>query len=480
MNFITQEFVLFFLPVLLVGWMLRRLVGWYRAFLIIANLVFYACAGLSWVPLLLGVVVLNWGTVRLMEWCRNWGGIRRLTIALNILAHIAILGFFKYYEFLVVTATDILSRMNWPTEWLFHEKLADLVFPIGLSFFTFQGLAYSIDRFRNPDIPARSFWGVLSFISFFPSIMAGPILREKDFFPYLEAPVCSSRDFQEGFALILSGLFKKVVLATYLSEHIVSQVFDMPTTCSSWTVIVGVYAYSIQIFCDFSGYSDLAVGIGRLMGFRLPENFANPYLACSLKDFWRRWHISLSSWLRDYLYIPLGGSRRGSRAFNLLVTMLIGGLWHGSHTRFLIWGGLHGLGLAINHAFTRWLRDYVPRGSVPVLVGALMKLVAWLVTFHFVSLLWIFFRAEDMERCREIFSRIVFWGTAGEGFPVLSLYAIGVGLGLQILGKNIFHGFVEFQMRLPWPVRSIVLAALAGLILNMGPEGVLPFIYFQF
>lgn len=480
MNFITREFLLFFIPVLFLGWMLRGKVRYYRLFLIAASLLFYSFAGVAYLPLLIGVGVLNWGTVRLMAFWQGKRTVRRLVVTLDIIVHILILGFFKYYEFLVVNLMDLFSSLHIRADAWFSTEIADLLFPVGLSFFTFQGLSYAIDHYRKPELPFRSFLEVLSYVSFFPSIMAGPILREGNFFPQVTEPLRGSRNLQEGFGLILSGLFKKVVVATYLSEHVVNQVFETPGACSSWTVLAGVYGYAIQIFCDFSGYSDLAIGVGRLLGFRLPDNFANPYLAVSLQDFWRRWHISLSEWLRDYLYIPLGGSRRGSRSVNLIVTMLIGGLWHGSHLRFLVWGGLHGLGLAVNHFFSGWRKKLVAGRRIPSFWKHVSKLCSWLLTFHFIVVLWIFFRAEDMDRSLEIIRRMLDVGAPGEGFPVLVIPAILTGFFIQVVGKYVFSGFVAMQERLPWPVQAFVLALLGGLILNMGPDGVLPFIYFKF
>ena len=285
---------------------------------------------------------------------------------------------------------------------------------------------------------------------------------------------------QEGFALILSGLFKKVVIASYLSEHIVRGVFESPEFYSSWAVLAAVYAYSIQIFCDFSGYSDMAVGVGRLMGFRLPENFRSPYLALNVQDFWRRWHITLSLWLRDYLYIPLGGSRRGNRYLNLIITMALGGLWHGSHLRFLIWGVMHGVGLAVVHAFHQLKPRLWPGPVENTVLRWCGMAAAWLLTFHFVSLLWIFFRAEDMERSLEILRRLLFFGQPGEGFPLLVVPAVAAGLLVQLYGARLFRGFVDMQDRLPWAAQAVVLALLGGFILRMGPDGVMPFIYFQF
>ena len=394
----------------------------------------------------------------------------------------ALLAFFKYYEFLILGLESLASAAGLDTGILRHALPSmEILFPVGLSFYTFQGLSYAIDHYRCPEEPPRAFLDVLLFVSFFPTIMAGPIMRARQFLPQLGHRTWDSRDLQEGFALILSGLFKKVVIASYLSEHIVRDVFESPEFYSSWTILAAVYAYSIQIFCDFSGYSDMAIGVGRLMGFRLPENFRSPYLALNIQDFWRRWHITLSLWLRDYLYIPLGGSRRGNRYLNLIITMALGGLWHGSNIRFLVWGVMHGVGLAVVHAFHELKKRFWPDGFTPSPalhwcgVGA-----AWLLTFHFVSFLWVFFRAEDMERSLEILRRVFVFGQPGEGFPLLVIPAVLIGLALQLFGARLFAAFVDAQERLPWAVQAVVLALVGGFILKMGPDGVMPFIYFQF
>lgn len=490
MNFVTLDFAVFLLVVLTAGWAVR---GWPRAgkgLLLCANLFFYAWAGWAFVPLLLTVAVLNWATVRLLTIPSGQGGEgggaeqfgRRWILAVDIALHVGLLAFFKYYEFVVLNLEALFSLAGIEAPPL---PVADVLFPVGLSFYTFQGLSYAVDRYRRcrdgEGAASESFWRVLLFVSFFPTVMAGPILREHQFFPQLDRPAQDAAALPEGFALLLSGLFKKVVLASYLSEHVVRDVFQAPELYSSWAVLAAVYGYAMQIFCDFSGYSDLAAGVGRLMGFRVPQNFNAPYLALNLRDFWRRWHITLSLWLRDYLYIPLGGSRRGSRTLNLLVTMGLGGLWHGSQARFLVWGLLHGLGLAVTHAFA----TFTQRPGVPAALGRWFatrpgKCLAWLLTFHSVTVLWIFFRAEDMERALEIMRRLVYFEQPGDGFPLLAIPAVLAAFAIQLWGGRFFAAFAGVQARLPWALQSVIAALAAGCILKMGPDGVMPFIYFQF
>lgn len=476
MNFVTSSFVLFFLPVLFIGWALRGHVSLYRLFLLGAGLFFYACAGPLYLLLLLAVAVLNWGTVRLMTAAARYA---KWWVGLDVAVHIGLLAFFKYYEFLTTSIMDAVGFCGGDASFLFSEKIAELAFPVGLSFYTFQGLSYTIDHYRNPQSAPRSLMDVLCYVSFFPTIMAGPIMRENDFFPQLAGTPtadCNSH-FREGTALILSGLFKKLVLASYLSVHVVDPIFTSPENFGHWAVLAAIYGYTIQIYCDFSGYTDLALGIGRLMGFKLPPNFDSPYLSLNLQEFWRRWHISLSTWLRDYLYIPLGGSRRGSRYVNLTLTMLIGGLWHGSGFTFLLWGLLHGLLLAVVHAFHQLRKKlgWLPAEGAKGVPG---KIVAWLLTLHVVAVLWVFFRADSVDTALCVLGRAVDIQAVGEGFSLLLIPAVIAGLLIQVVGPHVYRRYVALPV--PTWVYALLSGLAAGLLFNMGPDGVLPFIYFNF
>ena len=480
MNFVTLEFGIFFLLVLALGALLQENRKAYKIALLGCNLFFYATAGLFFLPLLLFVGMLNWATARLLFHYENRHRLRKLILGTDIALHILLLAFFKYYEFMLLSVEALCTGIGLPAGWLLGAlPVSDLLFPVGLSFYTFQGISYAVDQYRLPNIVPQSLFRVLLFVSFFPCIMAGPILRAHQFLPQLENQHLDDNAIQEGFALLLSGLFKKVVLASYLSEHIVRDVFLAPDIYSSTAVLMAIYGYTIQIFCDFSGYSDMAIGIARLMGYTVPPNFKNPYLALNLQDFWRRWHISLSLWLRDYLYIPLGGSQRGNRSLNLFITMALGGLWHGSHVRFLVWGMLHGAGLAVVHGFHLYRKGH-PLPCLPTPIHWVGKAAAWLLTFHFVAFLWVFFRADDMERSLEILRRAVVPGLPGEGFPTAVIPAILAGLLIQLIGGRLMTDFLSLQKKLPMPLQAALLAFLGGLILKMGPDGVMPFIYFQF
>ena len=448
----------------------------YKFFLIAAGLFFYGNLGLEYLILLFGVAFFNWGSAALLgKTSRVFS--RKLIVAADVSIHVLILAFFKYAESFFLWINDSMGQDSPLRHWLLESGAGDIVLPAGLSFYSFQGLSYAIDHFRNPDRKARSFADVLAYISFFPTIMAGPIMREQDFFPQLEERPNDRRAFNDGMTLILSGLFKKVALATYLSEHVVDPFFRDPESYSSGVALVGIYAYSIQIFLDFSGYSDLAIGIGRLMGFNLPQNFNSPYRALNLQDFWHRWHISLSRWLRDYLYIPLGGNRRGNRYVNLTITMVIGGIWHGNSINFLIWGFFHGMGLVIVHAFGQLKKKFSI--STESHHSKILSILSWLLTFHFVTLLWVFFRAKDFDEALHVLKAVL---SVHEGatIPSIAVLIILLGLIMQWGGPVCFRAFAGLQNRLPWPVQAIIVGLLGGIILSIGPEGVLPFIYFNF
>jgi alginate O-acetyltransferase complex protein AlgI len=482
MHFTTLQFAVFFLVVLCLNWVLRERRGPYRFMLLAANMFFYASLSVRFLPLLILVGFLNWAFALAMSRTES-SGWKKFCLAADVGLNLGILAFFKYFEFfysaLEAGLVHIGVRISFP--------LMEIVFPVGISFFTFQGLSYAVDVYRDRERLVKSPVDVLLFVSFFPTVLSGPIMRARNFIPQLDRPKFDQIDYHQGFALILSGLFKKVVIASYLSEHIVRQVFQVPDHFSAPAVLAGVYAYSIQIYCDFSGYTDLAMGIALLMGFSIPENFRSPYRALNVQEFWHRWHISLSTWLRDYLYISLGGNRKGEarKYINIMITMVLGGLWHGAHARFLLWGALHGLGLMVTHLYKdirqKWRRASGENGEEGSGKSSVMgSFIAWLLTFHFVSFLWVFFRAENAERAFEIFQAVFQWSRPGEGFELLVIPAILAGLGIQFAGGHIERMYLWVQNRLPLPLQAVVISVIVLVILRMGPDGVLPFIYFQF
>jgi D-alanyl-lipoteichoic acid acyltransferase DltB (MBOAT superfamily) len=316
------------------------------------------------------------------------------------------------------------------------------------------------------------------YLSFFPHLVAGPIVRPAELIPQIETPRDPRRvDTSRAFYLIATGLFKKVVIANYLASSIVDQVFATPGQHSSLEILIAIYAYAVQIYADFSGYTDIAIGIALLLGFQFPQNFDSPYAAVSVQDFWRRWHMTLSRWLRDYVYIPLGGNRRGRVATyrNLMLTMLIGGLWHGAAWTFVVWGGLHGSALV----WDRWRHER--RGGAEPRETPWRRWRARFLTFQFVCFAWIFFRADSFAAAWDmivgLFTR---WG---EPSPLVTsgvLLAIAVGIGSQYLHPRIPRLVMARFSRLPVLGQATVLGLALMLTSVMGPEGVAPFIYFQF
>jgi D-alanyl-lipoteichoic acid acyltransferase DltB (MBOAT superfamily) len=484
-NFITVPFVAFFLVVLCCCRLLRDRPALFRIFLPAASLAFYAAGGLYALPLLPLEAAVAWvagrSAGRDFPVALSEPG-RRLAAGIGIALCLLPLGLLKYYEFFLHCLHDLpgLSRLA-P---LMPGYIADWALPAGLSFYSFQAVAYIADRYGNPEEKAASFIDLLSYLAFFPTVMAGPIMRPGDFFAQAARSPAREVDAEGCTALILSGLFKKAVLASFLSEHAVRGVFMLPEAYSSGTVLLATYAYAVQIYCDFSGYTDLATGIAGFMGFTLPRNFDAPYLSCNIQEFWRRWHITLSSWLRDYLYIPLGGKRKGParHCVNLLLTMALGGLWHGAHLRFVVWGLLHGAALVLLLLWRKIRPAAEEGGGRSATPGgpAVGRLCARLATFHFVCAAWVFFRAEDMQTALGMLERIVLWNEPGDVLPFTVPLAVAAGIGIQWAGPAFHAAFLRLQGALCRPLQALLAALLAGLILRMGPDGVFPFIYFSF
>jgi D-alanyl-lipoteichoic acid acyltransferase DltB (MBOAT superfamily) len=347
----------------------------------------------------------------------------------------------------------------------------------------------AIDHYRDPTVEPPDFLSAVNFVSFFPPVLSGPIQRAGNFIPQMHSVKYDPDNFNLAVALILSGLFKKITLSSYLSEEVVRQVFQVPEAFSAAAVWAGIYGYGAQIYLDFSGYSDLALGIALLLGYNVGVNFDAPYLATNIRDFWHRWHISLSAWLRDYLYFSLGGNRRGWKPLNLFLTQLLGGLWHGAHLRYVIWGAGHGLALVVSHFFNdrrrKKDRELAELGLKPwqrqaPRFQAGRKFLGFFLTFTLVNLLWILFRAEDSGRAWEVLRAAMDFGREGAGAPLPGWGLIGLTLLMQMVGMEIREFFLRLQGRLAGPVLAVWCAFWVVVILKLGPAGVLPFIYFQY
>ncbi|WP_300154943.1 MBOAT family O-acyltransferase [Solidesulfovibrio sp.] len=484
MNITSFEFALFFAVILPLNWMLRRFAGPYRLFLLVSSYAFYASFNAKFLLILLVFSFLTWFFAVVFAETSDLR-FRRFCLILYVAFSLGMLVFFKYYEMLYISA-----------DWLFRVfaaanpvPLLDVIMPIGISFFTFQGMSYAIDVYRDPAKVERSLVEVFCFIAFFPTILSGPILRAGNFLPQLKKERVEPVDFTRAFYLLTRGLLKKIIISSYLSEHIVRTTFGAPEGFSSAAVLVGVLSYAAQIYCDFSGYSDLAQGVALLLGFDVPDNFNAPYSSRSLRDFWRRWHITFSVWLRDYLYISLGGNRkgRGRKYANLVTTMALGGLWHGAAYNFLIWGFIHGFGLVGNHLVTEFRASRAAareaKGLAPAEPGfgaAVWSGACWLLTFCYVCLAWVFFGAEDAGKAVDILRRVIAFDPSGAGFRPACLVLVVVVVAVQLMhftGRDAFRKSFEW---LPFPIQGAVLGLVAACILKLGPDGVLPFIYFQF
>ena len=397
---------------------------------------------------------------------------RKAILTVSVIINLAVLGYFKYTMFFVdtINATTGSQIQTW-----------DIFLPVGVSFFTFQSISYIIDVYRKEIAPVTNFLEYSFFISFFPQLVAGPIVRAKDFIPQIKKPnVVTAKEFNRALFLIVCGLFKKIVISDYISINFVDRIFDNPTLYSGAENLLGVYGYAIQIYCDFSGYTDIAIGIALLLGYHLPVNFNSPYISASITEFWRRWHISLSSWLKDYLYIPLGGNRNGKfrQYLNLFLTMLLGGFWHGASLNFIVWGALHGTALGVD----KFMKE---SGSKLGILNRIPFIVKVLFTFHFVCLCWIFFRAENFEIANQVISQIAFNFHPEILMKVMSGYKyvfllMLLALVLHITPARFSESMVIRFESCPTMVKGLVLSVIIFLIAQIQSSDIQPFIYFQF
>ncbi len=481
MSFTTPAFVLFFLVFL---WLWPNLRGRPRqVFLLAASYLFYACWSAPLLLLLIGSTVLDY-TVAGALGRSDDPQRRRLLLGLSLAGNLGVLGFFKYYNFFADSAAAGLQALGLHVD---APTLA-IVLPVGISFYTFQTLGYTIDVYRRQLAPCRSPLDFALYVAFFPQLVAGPIERAGHLLPQLADPDARRADLS-GWGLIAIGAFKKVVIADNLAP-LVDVVYADPEHAWPLALWFATYAFALQIYCDFSGYSDIAVGVARLLGFDLIQNFRAPYAALGPAELWRRWHISLSLWLRDYLYVPLGGNRGGPwlTARNLLLTMLLGGLWHGAAWNFVLWGAWHGL-LLIFFRPVFW--DRLRNRLRPI--SPLVDLIRWLVFFHLVCLGWALFRAASLADCAVILGKLLdprgwqpgAWlaevEASGEG-PLLRLWALALAflLLVQVAGKVGSEVWVARVWRAPPALRFLfVVVALYACVL-LAPEAPAPFIYFQF
>lgn len=396
---------------------------------------------------------------------------QKIYLTIIIVGNLLMLAYFKYTNFFIQNLNALLHG---------DFALQNIILPIGISFFVFEAISYGVDLYRKEMKPADSLLDFCFYITFFPKLVAGPIIRAKDFLPQMKEKLKLTKE-EAGMAifLILIGLIKKAVISDYISTNFVDRVFDAPMLYSSFENLMAVYGYTLQIYCDFSGYSDMAIGLSLLMGFKIPPNFLTPYKSQSITEFWRRWHISLSSWLRDYLYISMGGNRKGKirTYFNLFMTMLIGGLWHGASWKFVVWGGLHGAILVVERFFKKIIK--VPDNWFT-------RIVCILLTFHFVAFCWIFFRASNFESAADVItniSKLTFspneWLVVLEGYQNVFIL-IAIGYIMHFLPENFVNSVKSGFNAIPLVGKATIAGLVFWLVFATASSGPQPFIYFQF
>jgi D-alanyl-lipoteichoic acid acyltransferase DltB (MBOAT superfamily) len=470
MLFPTLGFLLFFLIVAAAMAALGTRFAAKKTVLVVASYYFYAQWDWRFCFLLAGSSVVSYIAGQLIDRASDERRARTI-LGIAVALHLGLLGIFKYFDFFISSANQLARLLG-----LEHEvPFIEILLPVGISFFTFHGISYLTDVYRRDVAVCRNPLDMLLYMSFFPQLVAGPIVRAAYFLPQLARPSTEPIPVGPALLLILSGLFKKVVIANYLATGLVDPVFSAPTSYGGPDLLLATYGYAVQIFCDFSAYSDMAIALAALLGFRFPANFNQPYRAQRLREFWQRWHISLSTWLRDYLYKPLGGNRGGrlNTYRNLLLTMLLGGLWHGAAWKFIAWGALHGGGLAVERMLEPWIGR---RALSPA-----AKIIATLIVFHFVCLAWIFFRAEDFAVASLYIGGLASgWGEGVQQAGPFVVALIAIGLAGQFTPDALFDRVALAFARVP----SWGLGAMAGIVVAMinalGPEGVAPFIYFRF
>lgn len=455
---------------------------------------------------------------------------RKLFLAISMVTNLGLLGYFKYTNFLIDSFNAILSS---------NFALQDIFLPVGISFYTFQTMSYTIDVYRREITPAKSFLDFTFFVCFFPQLVAGPIVRAKDFIPQIYKKISLTKEETSlALFLIIGGLLKKAVISDYISLNFVDRVFEAPNNYSTIENLLAVYGYTLQIYCDFSGYSDMAIGLALLMGFTLPTNFRTPYQSQNITEFWRRWHISLSTWLKDYLYFSVGGNRKGTfwgyffptiffiasfiwafrmlptnnlplyivtgsfllfviaiivakdrkkavrSHFNQMTTMLLGGLWHGANLRFIIWGALHGLALAVHKTFTEYFGKKDDKKTT--LWQRCSSVFFILFTFHFVAFCWIFFRAKDFDIALTIMNNISElswdfekWKAIVLGYENVCLL-MAIGYIWHFFPANMNEQLKNLFNSMPITFKAVIIALVFWVVYATASSDAQPFIYFQF
>ena len=496
MLFTRLYFWVFFTILLVIYSILYKKKALRNAYLFVMSLFFYYKSGGYFFTLLIFSTIADYTLGQLIYHSRKLLN-KRIYLATSIIINLGVLSYFKYSYFF----TDLVNRIfntdfevvnllaKWSNEMAGTSfNVSTIILPVGISFFTFQTISYTFDIYRNKVKPVNSIIDFGFYVSFFPQLVAGPIVRAAEFVPQLYQKFkLTAREFSHALFLIINGLLKKMLISDYISINFVDRVFESPLSYSGFENAMAVYGYSLQIYCDFSGYTDIAIGVALLLGFRLPINFNSPYKAVSVTEFWHRWHISLSSWLRDYLYIPLGGNKKGElrKNINILITMLLGGLWHGAHLRFIIWGGIHGIALVIHKLWKRLMKYFNPNYKQLHKQSRIGNFVSVFFTFHVVTFAWIFFRAQNMHKAKQMINQI-FTKFNFDLIPqIIASYQeifaiILMGFILHWLPDNFKEKYRGWFIKTPLVVKILIVILVVFIIYQVKEAAIQPFIYFKF
>lgn len=496
MLFTRLYFWVFFTILLAIYSILYKEKALRNAYLFVMSLFFYYKSGGYFFTLLIFSTIADYTLGQLIYHSRKLLN-KKLYLATSIIINLGVLSYFKYSYFF----TDLVNRVfntdfevvnllaKWSNEMAGTSfNVSTIILPVGISFFTFQTISYTFDIYRNKVKPVNNIIDFGFYVSFFPQLVAGPIVRAAEFVPQLYQKFkLTVREFSHALFLIINGLLKKMLISDYISINFVDRVFESPLSYSGFENAMAVYGYSLQIYCDFSGYTDIAIGVALLLGFRLPINFNSPYKAVNVTEFWHRWHISLSSWLRDYLYIPLGGNKKGElrKNINILITMLLGGLWHGAHLRFIIWGGIHGIALVIHKQWIRLMKYLNPNYKQLHKRSRIGNFLSIFFTFHVVTFAWIFFRAQNMHKAKQMIAQI-FTKFNFDLIPqIIASYQeifgiIIMGFILHWLPDNLKEKYRGWFIKTPLAVKIIIVILVIFIIYQVKEAAIQPFIYFKF
>lgn len=466
MVFSSAQF-LFFACIMLLAMKLitnNKLKKW---ILLLGSYYFYGFWDYRFLVLLIGLTLINFNIGNIIE-SKNSTGVRKFYLIIGILIDLIVLGFFKYYNFFIDSINSIFSKYT------ISLNTLNIILPIGISFMTFEVISYIVDIYRKNSKPAKSIGDFAILVAFFPHLISGPILKPNHFLPQLDRDIIIKKEnIEKGVQIFLFGLVKKLLISDRLASF-VDTVYSHPDMYSSSTIWLAIIAYSIQIYCDFSGYTDMAIGSAKCFGFEIPKNFDMPYISRNITEFWRRWHISLSDWLKEYLYISLGGNRKGRlrQYFNLFMVMAIGGLWHGSSWNFVIWGGFHGIALIIHKLYMKYTKSNRNASKV-------YNLFSWAITYIFVCITWVFFRSSNFTTSLIVIKKAFFIGdTVGIKWYNTYLFIIAaVLIAAHYIGSKI-KGYVIIPLNTFYGLYVTFIVLLGLLLLN--PVNSSPFIYFQF